>query len=256
LPLKYNRPVLITLLLFFVTAFLAGQADPRLEEIDALTRFTGDLSAQYTVKQIAPGRPAEVTVSSVFRRDRSDRFLVVVTAPGDKKGKSYLRQADVLWLFDPRDRQFTFTSAKDRFEASNMRLSDFSGSTWARDYKISATARERLGQFDCRVYTLEARHSGVVFPGSKIWVSDDGLVRKIEDYDLGGTLVRTVAVPSWQRVGDVYLARDIVIFDGVKGEWIDGKFVSDQTVIRIERAGTRDLPDTLFTREYLERLAD
>jgi len=222
---------------------VSAQVDDRLVEIDRLSTFPGDFSARYTVvHQAAEGAPSK-RVTQVLRRDLQESFVVITLEPATSAGKGYLRIGASLWLYDPRDRQFTMTSAKDRFEASNARLSDFGASTWATDYRVASVRAEKLGRFDCEVYQLEALRSDVTFARSTLWVSADHLVRKVEDFSLSGDLVRRVLVPSWQQVGDHWAPVKVLISDEVKKE---------QTQITIDRPSTVTLADTVYTKTYLE----
>ncbi len=132
----------------------------------------------------------------VFRRDKENTYLIVIVKPEEDKGKGYLKSGNNLWFYDPVSRRFTFTSAKDRFQNMNARNSDFTRSNLAGDYRVSASARQKLGRFDCWVLDLEARTDDIGFPKMKIWVSDDGLVRKTEDYSFSGQHLRTSGLPD------------------------------------------------------------
>jgi outer membrane lipoprotein-sorting protein len=145
---------------------MAQNLDPELVAIDALVNFPDDFSAEYSVVQKKPGEDLRKTVSSVFRRDLRSQFLILIKEPQTDSGKGYLREGASLWLYDPKDAAFTMTSARDRFESSNARLSDFSGSSWAEDYRIANRHSDKLGRFDCIVYELTARSDQIGFPRS------------------------------------------------------------------------------------------
>ncbi len=52
----------------------------------------------------------------------------------------------------------------------------------------------------------------------KIWISEDNLVRKTEDYSLSGQLLRTTAVPKYNLVDRKYVPERILIFDALSGK--------------------------------------
>ena len=256
--------LLLMLLLFglgmiFAAPAAANTIDSRaiLEPIDALVSYpNNDFSAEYTITQQRPGQGSSVTKAYMFRRDREDKYLILIQEPAVDRGKGYLKQADVLWLYDPVDRRFNSTSARDRFQNSNARNSDFTSSTLAQDYRIVAESREQLGAFSTRVYEMEAIHDGVTFPKMRLWVDEDNLVRKFEDYSLSGQLMRTTAIPSYRHLGsDHYVPVQIVIEDALAGRTIDGVFRRERTVISVEKPSLRTLPDAVFTRQYLERVS-
>lgn len=236
---------------------LIAQDDSVLTRIDRQVSFEdSDFSAQYSITQRRPGHGSSTTTAAVFRRDSRDTFTIIILEPAEDRGKGYLKIGNNLWLYDPVSRRFTVTSAKDRFENSNARNSDFTSSTLANDYRITGSYSEQLGSYATTVYELEARHDDVTFPIMKIWVDENELVRKYEDYSLSGQHMRTTAIPTYQRLGDRFVPVNVVIVDELRGATIDGEFQPERTVISMTRPTTRDVPDMVFTQAYLERVSN
>lgn len=235
-------------------------ADPdfaaMLRTVDSLVTFTdSDFSAEYTVDQISAGGGKSSTVAAIFRRDKDQKFLVLILEPQTDRGKGYLKIDDNFWLYDPISRAFSFTSTKERFQNSNARNSDFTRSSFATDYSITGTSREKLGKFDCWVLDLKAVSDTVTFAVMKLWISDDNLVRKKEDYSLSGQILRTTAIPAYQQVGAHFVPITMVILDNLQGRTINGAFVNDRSVITIAKPSLERLPDALFSKAYLEKFA-
>ena len=251
--------LIAVLLLGAVTPSPANTINSRaiLEPIDALVSFpNNDFSAEYTIAQQRPGQGSSVTKARVLRRDRQDTYLIVIQEPLVDRGKGYLKQGDLLWLYDPVDRRFTSTSARDRFQNSNARNADFTSSTLAEDFEVVSQTRELLGAFETNVYDLEARHDGVSFPRMRIWVDQNNLVRKFEDYSLSGQLMRSTAIPQYRRLSEDHFAPvHIVIEDALAGRTIEGEFRRERTVITVDKPSLQELPDAVFTRQYLERVS-
>lgn len=225
-----------------------------LQTIDQQVDFdSGDFSAEYTITQEKPGQGSSTTRAAVFRRDRDDKFVILILDPVLDRGKGYLKIGNNLWLYDPLARRFTVTSARDRFQNSNAQTSDFFRIRLANDYRVVSRASERLGVYNTQVYELEATHNDVSFPRMKIWVDESNLVRKSEDYSLSGQLIRTTAVPSYQRVGQTYVPVQMVIVDALQGRNIDGRFVNERTTITVAKPSGSSIPDLVFTQAYLER---
>jgi outer membrane lipoprotein-sorting protein len=237
-----------------LSAQTTGSADI-LRVIDAQVSFLDqDFSAEYTITQEKPGQGSSVTKAAVFRRDRENKFLILILEPPADKGKGYLKIGDTLWVYDPVSRRFNVSSARNRFQNSNARNSDFTTSTLAKDYRISSEAAERLGAYNTRVYELESVHSEVTFPFMKIWVDENNLVRKFEDYSLSRQLLRTTAIPTYQRVGDRFVPAHIVIVDALQGRTVDGVFRSERTIIGVAKPTLNRLSELIFTQAYLERV--
>ena len=169
------RKILAFLILFCAAGALYAETDyvKMLKEVDDLVTFKGtDLSAEYTIVKRDPDGSSSTTVAAMFRRDSEDKFVVLVLQPVSDKGKGYLKQGNNLWLYDPIGKGFTFTSAKERFQNSSFRVSDFTGSNYSGNYDIKSVKQEKLGKFNCTVFDLEAITKSVSFPKVKIWVSD------------------------------------------------------------------------------------
>ncbi|OHD26342.1 MAG: outer membrane lipoprotein-sorting protein [Spirochaetes bacterium GWB1_59_5] len=258
--MKYKNSLIA--LVLFLSAFGSSHAQSPtdytalLARVDQAVSFQDhDLSAEYTIDKRDPGGAVSTTVATMFRRDRTGQFLILVLQPAIDKGKGYLKIDDSLWLYDPVDRVFTFTSAKERFQNSSFRNSDFNRSNFSSDYKPVSGKREKLGKFDTTVLDLQATNDKVSFPRMRIWVSDDNLVRKIEDYSLSGQLMRTSAIPSYQKVGDKWVATGMVILDHLKMKKIGDKTEYERTTVTIKKPSVSALPDSVYTKEYLEKVS-
>lgn len=228
-----------------------------LKNADALVTFPDtDFSALYSFVQETPGQGSSSKQAMVFRRDRDNTYLIVIVKPEEDKGKGYLKSGDNLWYYDPVSRRFTFTSAKDRFQNMNARNSDFTRSNLAGDYRVVGSARVKLGKYDCWMFDMEATSSDITFPRMKIWISDDGLVRKTEDYSYSGQHVRTVAFPQYQQIGSRFIPQTVVILDELRGAKINGVFEKERTTYTIARPSLQRLPDATFTKTWLEKLSE
>lgn len=265
--MKHRITALATYILLFCALFVSPvsandftQAESReiLGRVDGLVSFDdSDFSAEYSITQERPGQGTSVTRMTMFRRDRADSYTILIMEPAVDRGKGYLRIGNTLSLYDPADGRWTTTSARDRFQNTNARNSDFTQSTLAQDYRIVDHTTEQLGAFSTDVYDLEAITDDVSFPRMRIWIDENGLVRKFEDYSLSGQHMRTTAIPSYQRLGsDTFAPVRIVIQDELRGRTVDGRFRNERTIISVSRPSLQSVPDMVFSRAFLERTAD
>ena len=227
-----------------------------LEEIDSLVSYQdSDFSAEYTVTQERPGQGTNRQEMTMFRRDSEDQYTIIIREPREDRGKGYVRIGENLWLYDPTDQRFTRTSARDRFQNTNARNSDFTQSTLAQDYEIVGHSEEQLGAYETDVYDLEATTDDVTYPKMRIWVDENGLVRKFEDYSLSEQHMRTTAIPNYRRIDEKFVPVRIVIQDELRGREVDGEMRQERTIISVDKPSFRDVPDSVFTRSYLERVS-
>jgi hypothetical protein len=243
----------------FLTAQSFSRAESReiLARVDDLVTYPErDFSGEYTVTEVRPGEGQSRTVFVMFRRDRNETYTILIQEPSQDRGKGYLRIGGTLQLYDPVARRFTSVSARDRFEGTGARNSDFTQSTLAQDFTIVGHTTAQLGSYATDVYDLEAIHDDVTFPRMKIWIDENDLVRKAEDYSLSGRHMRTTAIPNYRQLDDRYVPVRIVIQDELRGREVDGRFQHQRTLIEVAKPSFQELPEMVFTRAFLERAGD
>lgn len=237
------------------------------EKIDLLKRaedntafYETDFKGNYTVVQNKPGEGKSLTKAIMYRRDKTSSWTILVTEPSSEKGKGYLQFDNNIWFFDPADRRFTFTNAKDKFQNTNANNSDFAPQHYSRDYDIESSEETLLGKMECVLYTLKANNNSVDYPMLKLWITkNDGLVRKKEDYSLSGQKLRTTAIPSYQMIKtdarDYYVPVSMKIQDNLRGKKISGKVQYEETQITITNVVFEKAPDSVYTKPYLEMMS-
>ncbi|MFZ5368139.1 MAG: outer membrane lipoprotein-sorting protein [Spirochaetota bacterium] len=254
-------PIMVFIGVFCLTAQTISGFDSKkyqdlLVRVDReLSVMETDVAAEYLIQKRDPGGATSSTRATVFRRDAKNQFLVLILEPVVDKGKGYLKLGDNLWLYDPVGKTFTFTSAKERFQNSSFRNSDFEPFHLSRDYKPVTAERGKLGVYDCTILDLEAVTKDAAYPRMKIWVSDDNLVRKREEYSLSGAIMRTTAIPAYQKIETKWLPASMVILDHLQSKTINGKVEYERTTVTISKPSLKALPDTVYTKDYLERVA-
>jgi len=251
---KTIRRVILSVIFISIGAGLHAATDGELlARVDALVSYYGaDFSAEYTIVQDKPGQGLSTTVAGIFRRDSTETYVIVIMQPLISKGQGYLKQGKTLWFYDPQSRRFNSTSSADRFQNTNARNSDFTRSTLSQDYKITAGEDAVLGRFKCRLLTLEAVTTGVTYPKMKAWISEDGLLRKTEDYSLSGQLLRTSAIPDYYQIGERFIPKQILFVDALRGALINGTFMNEKTQITIAKPSFNKVADSVFSKTFLE----
>lgn len=249
----------LNLVLFLAVVLLGawGQDSwtPFLRSVDNHTNFPGvDFSAEYAITQSKPGEGATLTRAVVFRRDAKSQFLVLLVEPVEDKGKGYLMMEGGIWLYDPRDRRYTFTSSQDAFRNTNARNSDFALSNLAGLYRVEKASKEKLGIFDCDKLEMVATSPDAPFARKTIWVSSDHALRMSREYSLSGQLLRTVAF-QYQRLAGRDVPSRVVIVDELKKRIVSGQEQKETTSIVVSKPSFAALPAGLFSKEYLERIS-
>ncbi len=219
-----------------------------LREVDTRSTFgDGDFAALLTVITEDPEKGVEQTVVRQFRRDREDQFAMLIQEPRVQRGQGYLMDGENLWFYDPSSRQFSHTSLKETFQDSDARNSDFTAWSYAEDYEITEYTEGQLGVNSVYIVLLAALHDEVTYPYLKLWVTqENALILKVEEYSLTQRLMRTALFPSYARVGDSVIPRQMVFVD----ELAEGQ----RTQIAFSEMSVQPIPDYVFTRAYLEQV--
>lgn len=240
--------VLAALALMPLAALTNSEAVAILEKIDKMSNFEGtDFAAQMSLVSEDPESGIEKTTVQQYRRDSEDMFLMLIQEPLVKKGQGYLMVEDNLWFYDPESRKFSHTSLKDQFNGSDANNSDFNASSVAEDYDVVSVEETKLGKYEVYLMEIQAKNDEVTYPTQKLWVTrTSSLVLKTEDYSAGGRLMRSSFYPSYGKAGDNVIPTKMIFVD----ELIEGK----KTTITISDISTAAIPDSVFTKSYVERV--
>jgi len=258
--IRFNitKNILFLIFLFFLLSGLYAQqgasSDQQLlARVDSLVSYTNsDFQAEYVIVQDRPGHPRATTVAGIFRRDSREQYVIIIMEPQISRGQGYLRERNTLWFYDPQSRRFNTTSNTSRFQNTNARNSDFTRSTLAQDYRVTSGENVRLGRFNCRLLTLEAVTTDVTYPRMKVWISEDNLLRKAEDYSLSGQLLRTSVISDYYNINGRFVPRQILFVDELLGSVVNGAFVNERTQITINKPSFNRIADSVFSLTFLE----
>jgi outer membrane lipoprotein-sorting protein len=219
-----------------------------LEEIDRSQNFNNtDFSASFTFVSEKPDEETSVFKARMFRRDLEDKFVLVFMEPQIQQGQGYLQVDENLWFYDPESRKFTHSSLRENLEDSEARNSDLRASTLAQDYSVRGAELGTLGRYSVHVIELDAVHDEVSYPGLKVWVrTDNNLVLKVENYSLSGRLMRSDYYPNYVQVEDRFIASRVLLVDELRP--------GERTQMTLTDTSLARLPDSVFTKSYLERV--
>lgn len=246
------RGLALLVVLALVGGAVAAQeldTEALLRRVDELRNFEDtDFAATVTVISEDPEEGTERTVVRQFRRDSEDKFLLLIQEPAVQRGQGYLRIDDNLWIYDPESRQFTLSSARESFQGTDARNSDFEASGYAENYTTTSYESGTLGRYDVWILDLEATNDEVTYPRLRVWITsdDDNLVLKSEDYSATDRLVRTSYYPQYREIrGNFVISRAIFVDQLVEGR---------RTTVEIDDISLEPLRDYVFTKAYVERV--
>ncbi|MCW8965944.1 MAG: outer membrane lipoprotein-sorting protein, partial [Candidatus Pacearchaeota archaeon] len=245
-----KKIILITCTLALASMLYAVEPDidKILSSIDMMSTIKkNDFSSVMTMVSDDPEDGRKVLKINQFRRDKDDKFLMLILEPTTQKGQGYLKIEDNLWFYDPESRKFSHTSFKENFQGSDAHNSDFNSRTYKEDYEVTSWEEGALGKYDVYILSLKAKNNEVTYPFQKIWVrKDNNLLLKMEDYSLNNRHMRTSFFPKYAKVGDKYLPTKMLFVD----ELTPGR----KTQMTITNISLDALPDSVFSKIYVERV--
>jgi outer membrane lipoprotein-sorting protein len=248
--MKKTIIVLLLAAITITTAFATtiDEGTQILQIIDSQSNFEeSNFSATLSMISEDPEDGIDKTVVYQFRDDDGDKFLMLIKEPTINKGQGYLMIEDNLWFYDPSSRKFSHTSMKEQFNNSDANNSDFTSSSLLEDYKVVGVEEGNLGSYEVNILSLEARNVEVTYPTQKIYVAKKGNVTlKKEEFSKSNTLLRSSYFTKYQVVDGNYMSTYMIYSD----ELVEGK----KTTIQISNISTADLPDSVFTKSYIERV--
>lgn len=220
-----------------------------LKKIDTNTNFGEyDFSSVMTMVVEDPEKGIEKMVVHQFRRDREEKFLLLIQEPSVQKGQGYLLEGDNLWFYDPSSRQFAHNSLKESFQGSDVRNSDFTQWTYSSNYEVAGYEEGSLGGHKVYIVELEATSNSVTYPYIKLWITqtETPLVLMAEEYSLTKRLMRTSLFPKYATIGSFIIPQQMIFVD----ELVKGS----KTQVILSELSISPIPDNVFTKAYIERV--
>ena len=210
----------------------------------------GDVDYSCTITLISekPGTPKEQSQFKIFERIAEKQFSMIQILPEADKGNGYLREGDNLWYYDPIGRKFSHTSLKENIGDSETKVSDMTSDySWRDDYEVTDVKDGKLGAYDVWIISINAISSEPAYAKSVLYVRKDvAIILKQEDLSTSDRLMRTILMPKYTKVKDVYVATQMIIRDELNP--------GEQTQQIISDISLADLPDRIFTKAYLEQI--
>jgi len=250
---------IITILAMLLLCGVLWAEGPDLEgilaEIDELGNFEEyDFSCIYNIISEKPGEKASSTEAIMFRRDREDLFMMIIRNPVVNRGEGYFQSDDNVWFYDPQSRKFEHSSLSENISGSDAKNSDMSQGTLSEDYIIEDWEENQIGVHPVYILSLKARTDDVSYDRMKIWVRrDKTIVLKSEEYGFSGNLMRTTLYLDYKEYSaekyprlskNRYLPSRILMVDAIN--------VGEKTLMTLGSPSLRDIPDHVFSKNYLE----
>ena len=209
-------------------------------------RFPGEgFEVVVNVSSSAPAQDPEVRKYKVLSKG-NENTIVMVTEPASERGQIMLMKGRDLWIFVPAVSQPIRISLAQRL-TGQVANGDLARANFAGDYVATILRTEPLDGETAYVLELKAVDRSVTHSKVLYWVRKSNLwPLKAEFYSVSDRLLKTAHYRKFEQLAGRVRPTQIVIEDALrKGE---------TSTLEYREMKLRDLPDRIFTKDYLKRL--
>lgn len=250
-------------LVVLTAAMLAGAAPGRAAEAiqpasgdDAEARMIVEKADQ--VRFPADGFQVDVTITTIDSDQGADvrkyrvlskgntNSVVMVTEPASERGQILLMKGRDLWVFMPDVSQPIRLALSQRL-TGQVANGDLARANFAGDYNPRLLRTEKVGNDEHYVLELTGADRGVTYQRVVYWVREkDYWPHKAEFYSLSNRLLKTCRYENFKTMEGRKRPTRLVMEDALRG--------GEQSVLEYAGMKLRDLPDKIFTKDYLKKL--
>jgi len=172
--------------------------------------------------------------------------VVMVTEPASERGQIILMKGRDLWIFMPEVSQPIRLALSQRL-TGQVANGDLARANFAADYNPKLLRSEKIGDDSYFVLELIGVDRGVTYQRVLYWVREkDSWPYRAEFYSLSNRLLKTCKYENYQTMEGRKRPTRLVMEDALRG--------GEQSVLEYGSMKLRDLPDKIFTKDYLKKL--
>lgn len=176
----------------------------------------------------------------------NENTIVLVTEPAIDRGQAMLMRGRDLWVFLPTVSQPVRLSLAQRL-TGQVANGDLARANFAGDYTPKLLRTEKIDGEDHYVLELTAVDRTVTYNRVLYWVNQKNLhPHKAEFYSLSDRLLKTCRYEAFKPMGGRVRPTRLVMQDALRKD--------EESVLEYSGLELKDLPDRMFTRDYLKRL--
>lgn len=209
-------------------------------------RFPRDgFQVDVSVTSSGQGQDAELRKYRVLSKG-NDNTVVMTTEPAAERGQIMLMKGRDLWVFMPNVSQPIRLSLSQRL-TGQVANGDLARANFSGDYTPRLLRSEAVAGEPHHVLELLAVDRGVTYHRVLYWVKQSNhWPHKAEFYSLSNRLLKTCRYDKFETLAGSLRPTRLVMEDALrKGE---------QSVLEYAGMKLRDLPDKVFTKDYLKKL--
>lgn len=200
--------------------------------------------ADVRITTTTPGREPNSREYRILSKG-NENTLVMTTAPASERGQILLMKGRDLWAFLPNVSQPVRLPLSQRL-TGQVANGDLARANFAGDYNPQLLRAESESGRTVYVLELTAVDRGVTYPRVLYWVDSSFRPVKAEFYALSGRLLKTCRYEKYDSIAGGVRPTRLVMSNAMKR--------GEESVLDYSGMQPRDLPDAVFTKDYLKKL--
>lgn len=214
-------------------------------QADAIRFPRESFQTEISVQNFSDEAPGETRMYRILSRG-NENTIVLTLEPISERGQALLLRGRDLWIFMPNVSQPVRLSLAQRL-TGQVANGDLARANFAGDYTPRVVGTEEIDGAPAHVLDLTAVDRGVTYAKVKYWVGEkEGRPLKAEFYALSGRLLKTCRYEEFRELAGRIRPTRLVMEDALKK--------GEKSVLTYSNMKLQDLPERMFTREYLRRL--
>ena len=213
-----------------------------------LVRFPAEgFQVDILINTSQPDTPAETRKYRVLQKG-NENTVVMVVEPASERGQIILMKGRDLWVFMPEVSQPVRISLAQRL-TGQVANGDLARANFAADYNPKVLRNETINGENYVVMELTAVDRSVTYQKVVYWVNQkNAWPLKAEFYSLSNRLLKTCNYENFQMLGGKIRPTRLVMEDALRS--------GEKSLLEYKEMKSRDLPDKIFTKDYLKKLAE
>jgi outer membrane lipoprotein-sorting protein len=216
-----------------------------LEKADQIRFPQEGFQVEVAIVTTSDSKPTEERKYRVLSKG-NENSIVMVIEPASERGQIMLMKGRDLWIFLPNVSQPVRLSMAQRL-TGQVANGDLARANFVGDYNPRLLRTDTVDGQKHHVLELTAVDRGVTYQRVIFWVQQpNNYPYKAEFYSTSGRLLKTCLYQNFEKMAGKVRPTKLVMEDALrKGE---------QSVLEYSAMKLRDLPDRVFTKDYLKRL--
>jgi outer membrane lipoprotein-sorting protein len=216
-----------------------------LERADQIRFPRQGFQVDVSIRSTSPDKQIDIRKYRILAKG-NENTVVMITEPAAEKGQMMLMKARDLWIFIPSVSQPVRLSLGQRL-TGQVANGDLARSNFTGDYTAKLLRTDTIDGEQFKVLELNAIDRSVTYSKIIYWVNQANFrPHRAEFYSLSNRLLKTCRYEGYQELAGTMRPTRLVMEDALrKGE---------ESVLEYSGMQLRDLPDRVFTKDYLNRL--